>query len=133
MPLASGSTVAPGARSRKSPEPPAALCRYEGLGSYDERAFALPNVCPELRARREPPRRGGSAAQQRVTPRLVLLHGSADQPEHRGPEADEECAALSVASLILVDRSSPNPEANAQEDVRRAKPLEVAFTHACAM
>lgn len=41
--------------------------------------------------------------------RLVLLHGSPDEPEHRWPKTDEERATLRVTALALVDGASPDP------------------------
>jgi hypothetical protein len=44
----------------------------------------------------------------------VALDGIAGQPEHRGPEPDEDRAALGVAALVLVHGLGADPEDDAE-------------------
>ena len=56
---------------------------------------------------------------------LVPLDRVADQPEHRRPQAHEERPPLGVASLVLIDRLGPDPEADAQPDRGQRQRVQV--------
>ena len=85
----------PGSRRRRPDDP--------GGGQADPRGG-------EVRGGRRlapPPRRAPFAA----------LGGVSDQPEHHGPQPDEQRAPLGVAALVLVDGLGPDPQAEREADV----------------
>jgi hypothetical protein len=45
---------------------------------------------------------------------MCALDGVADQPEHRGPQPDEEGAALGVPALVLIDGLGADPQPDAK-------------------
>src|SRR5512132_3390764 len=61
---------------------------------------------------------------------LELLEGVADQPEHRGPEADEQGPAFGVVAVVLVDGLGPDPEAEAEGDRAERRRLQVRAAQA---
>src|SRR4029450_9869789 len=69
---------------------------------------------------------------QGLPSRLVLeqLERVADQPEHGGPEADEQGPALGVVAVLLVDGLGPDPEAEAEGDRPERRRLQVPAAQA---
>ena len=54
----------------------------------------------------------------------AAFRGVADQPEHRGPEPDEQGAALGVAALFLRHGLGADPEADAEADGAQRRGVE---------
>src|SRR5690349_24724978 len=89
------------------------------MGDPDARTTALWATCGCAHARALRSR----LARQRV----------ADQPDHRRPEADEQCPALGVAALVLIDRLGADPEADAQADAGHRRDLHLPRAQTAAI
>jgi hypothetical protein len=55
----------------------------------------------------------------------VALEGIAHQPEHRGPQTNEQRTALRVSALDLVHGLRSNPQGDAQPDRPERREMEL--------
>jgi hypothetical protein len=64
------------------------------------------------------------------TEAFLASEAIADEPEHRGPEADEERSPLGISTLVLPDGFRTNPKAYAKSDRAQGGHVEVAASEA---
>jgi hypothetical protein len=64
---------------------------------------------------------------------LPPLEDVTDEPEHRRPQPDEEGAALSISSFVLIYGLRPDPQAYAQNDRAERGELHVPAAQAGLM